>query len=435
MTSAPEFLVEVFQNQYLPMGAREVSAVVSVTATDIASMAQTPGASAAEIIIVDCSGSMSAPKAKLIQARQATAAAIDVIRDGTAFAVVAGARRAWPLYPTDGTMAIANAPTKRAAKDAVSKLTAHDGTAIGQWLGAARKIFLTRTDGLRHAILLTDGQDAHESADQLADAIKLCAGVFRCDCRGVGTDWDVAELRKISTALMGTVDIVPDPSGLTADFEALMTAAMAKQVADVSLRVWTPQHAKVRFVKQVAPTVEDLTGKRRTITPQAGDYPTGAWGVGESHDYHVCVDVEPAAIGQEMLAARVSLMHESKSGEQSLGQGLVKAMWTEDVAMSTRINRHVAHYSGQAELAQAIQDGLAALESHDQVRAADRLGQAVALAHESGNHESAKLLANVVDVLDPATGTVRLKAKIVDADRMALDTRSTKTVRVKKTAG
>jgi hypothetical protein len=28
----------------------------------------------------------------------------------------------------------------------------------------------------------------------------------------VGTDWDVDELRKISTALLGTVDIVPDPA-------------------------------------------------------------------------------------------------------------------------------------------------------------------------------------------------------------------------------
>jgi len=34
-----------------------------------------------------------------------------------------------------------------------------------------------------------------------------------------------------------------------------------------------------------------------------------------------------------------------------------------------------------------------------------------------------------VDVIDPATGTVRLKAKVADADEMALDTRSTKTAR------
>jgi hypothetical protein len=78
-------------------------------------------------------------------------------------------------------------------------------------------------------------------------------GVFSCDCRGVGTDWKVDELRKISTALLGTVDIVPDPAGLAADFEAMMKASMAKEVADIALRVWAPQHATVRFVKQVAP--------------------------------------------------------------------------------------------------------------------------------------------------------------------------------------
>ena len=61
-----------------------------------------------------------------------------------------------------------------------------------------------------------------------------------------------------------------------------------------------------------------------------------------------------------------------------------------------------------------------------------KLGRAVQLAAQSGNDDTAKLLASVVDVEDPATGTVRLKARVNDADEMALDTRSTKTVRVKK---
>ena len=68
----------------------------------------------------------------------------------------------------------------------------------------------------------------------------------------------------------------------------------------------------------------------------------------------------------------------------------------------------------------------------DEDTAALRLGWAVALAHESGNEDTAKLLAKVVDVIDPATGTVRLKAKVADADEMTLDTRSTKTVRARK---
>ena len=241
--SAPDFTVDVFQNEYLPDGTREVNAIVTVTSAGSAAEGMTGPASAAEIIIVDCSLSIATPWKKLIQARRATAAAIDVIRDGTAFAVVAGAGRAWPLYPKRGGLAIADAHTREAAKRSVRRLYPHPNTAIGLWLRLACELFQTREDTLRHAILLTDGQNVGESSADLAAAIELCVGVFSCDCRGVGTDWDVDELRKIASALLGTVDIVPNPAGLAADFEAMMQASMAKEVADVALRVWTPQHA------------------------------------------------------------------------------------------------------------------------------------------------------------------------------------------------
>src|SRR6516164_8752543 len=293
---------------------------------------------------IDPERSMLVPMAKLDMACRAAGAAVDVIRDGVAFAVIAGSRRARAIYPEDGTLAIAGANTREAAKSSLARLSAGGGTAIGNWLLLARQIFQTREDTLRHAILLTDGQNM-QFPGRLAAAIRQCEGYFRCDCRGVGTDWEVDELRKISTALLGTVDIVPDPAGLAADFEAIMQASMAKEVADIALRVWTPQHATVRFVKQVAPTVEDLTDRRAQATPQAGDYPTGAWGT-ESRDYHLCVDVEPGTAGQEMLAARVSLILNTASGPQTLGQGLVRAVWTEEEALSTRINRPVAHYTG-----------------------------------------------------------------------------------------
>jgi len=428
--SAPGFTVDVFQNEYRPGRARDVNAIVTVTSAGSAAGGSASPARAAEIIIVDCSGSMGEPMAKMAQAREATAAAIDAIRDGVAFAVVAGNWRARLVYPKGRTLAIADAHTRQAAKGSLARLNPGGGTAIGRWLLLACELFQTRDDTLRHAILLTDGQNA-QFPGRLAAAIRQCEGHFRCDCRGVGTDWEVDELRKISTALLGTVDIVPDPAGLAADFEAMMQASMAKEVADVALRVWTPQHAAVRFVKQVAPAVEDLTGRCTRVTSQAGDYPAGAWGT-ESRDYHLCVEVEPGAVGQEMLAARVSVILNMASGPQTVGQGLVRAIWTDEEALSTQINRHVAHYTGQAELAEVIQGGLEARKAGDEDTATARLGRAVALAHESGNEDTARLLANVVDVIDPATGTVRLKAKVADADEMALDTRSTKTVRAGK---
>ncbi|HEV2377511.1 MAG TPA: VWA domain-containing protein [Streptosporangiaceae bacterium] len=430
--SQPDFTVEVSQNEYLPAGGEDVNAIVTVTSPDTLPTSPASSAGAAEVIIIDCSGSMKYPPTKIAEARAATVAALDVIRDGVAFAVVEGTDKAKPVYPYDGTLAIADARTRQAAKQAVSGLQPHGGTAIGQWLRLAHSMLTSYPASLRHAILLTDGRNEHESPEDLAIAISMCEGVFACDCRGVGTDWEVAELRRISSALLGTVDIVPDPAGLAADFAAMMETAMGKQVADVSLRVWTPQHANVRFLKQVAPTVEDLTARRTQSGPQAGDYPTGAWGGAESRDYHLCVRVTPAGVGQEMLAARVSLVTTTPSGAEVRGQGLVRAVWTDDEALSTRINSNIAHYTGQAELAQAIQDGLEARKRGDEQAATDKLGRAVALAEQSGNEDTAKLLAKVVDVVDAASGTVRLKKKVADADEMALDTRSTKTVRTKK---
>ncbi|MDX6421163.1 MAG: hypothetical protein QOG28_5783 [Trebonia sp.] len=434
MTGLPGFTVDIDQNPYLPSGGRDVSAIVTVTADESgdAPAALPSDGGSAEIVIVDCSGSMDYPPTKIAEARAATAAAVDVIKDGTSFAIVAGTSTAWPVYPADGSMAVAGERTRAEAKASLRQLRANGGTAIGQWLRLAHQIFSSTPATLRHAILLTDGKNQHETPEELAAAIALCEGVFRCDCRGVGTDWEVGELRKISTALLGSVDIVVDPAGLAADFEELMRGAMSKHLPDVLLRVWTPQTAALKFVKQVAPAIDDLTSRRLATGAQAGDYPTGAWAPGESRDYHVAVTVNPAGLGQEMLAARVSLVASSADGQQELGQGLVRVTWPDDEALSTRINSRVAGYTGQAELASAIADGLEANKRGDAELATARLGRAVALAHQAGNEETARLLAGVVDVVDEATGTVRLKKKVDAADEMALDTRSTKTVRVRK---
>ena len=92
MTSLPGFTVDIDQNPYLPSGGRDVSAIVTVTADDKgdAPAAQAAAGGSAEIVIIDCSGSMDYPPTKMSQAKVATAAAIDVVRDGVGFAVEAG---------------------------------------------------------------------------------------------------------------------------------------------------------------------------------------------------------------------------------------------------------------------------------------------------------------------------------------------------------
>ncbi|HKS46506.1 MAG TPA: VWA domain-containing protein [Amycolatopsis sp.] len=421
-----EFKVDVYQNEYLPQGAAEVNAIVSVTSTG-GGTARSASGPAAEVIIVDCSGSMDYPGTKLAAAKRATAAAIDTLRDGVAFAVVAGTDLAELVYPRKFGMVPAGPETRAAAKRAVNRLRADRGTAMGEWLLLASRLFATRGDALRHAILLTDGKNVHETAGKLDRILRQVSGQFVCDCRGVGTDWEVKELRKISEALLGSVDIVAEPQDLEADFRAMTAAAMGKEVADVALRLWTPEGARVKFVKQVEPSLVDLTGRRTESVPRSGDYPTGSWGA-ESRDYHVNVEVEPAGIGDKMLAARASMVVPA-TGEV-LGKGQVIAIWTDDTELSTRISPEVAHYTGQAELAGAIEEGLAAQKAGDIERATAKLGRAVALAHSSGHEDTAKLLAKVVEVVDPARGTIRLKRAVSAVDAMTLESRSQVTKRV-----
>ena len=435
----PQFAVDVYQNPYLPQGGREVNAVVTVTATGGGTTGGTAvpqnggqGPDAAVVIMVDCSGSMDYPPAKMHGARQATAAAVDTLRDGVRFALVGGTHRATEVYPGGGRLAVASAATREEAKQALHRLSPGGGTAIGTWLRLADQLLGAADVPIRHGILLTDGRNEHESPESLRAALDACAGRFTCDARGVGTDWEVQEVTGIASALLGTADIVADPAGLTDDFTHMMEQAMGKEVADVALRLWTPMGAELVFVKQVAPTVEELTDRRTEVGPRAGDYPTGSWG-DESRDFHVCVRVPPADIGQEMLAARVSLVVTQDDGSpHTLAQGLVRAVWTDDLAASTTIDPQVAHYTGQAELARVIQQGLNARKAGDEEGATAKLGRAVQLAGALGNEDTAKLLAKVVDVVDAATGTVRLKTKVADADEMTLETRSTKTVRVKR---
>ncbi|MCR1782593.1 VWA domain-containing protein [Nocardioides carbamazepini] len=423
-----EFNAAVYQNEFLPDGGTDVNAIVTITCQGAGTAGQSGAGSAGEIIIVDTSGSMG--PATMAAAKEGAQAALAEIVDGTYFAVIAGADRAMLAYPPVSKgpgMVQMDARARHEASSAIDRFVGSGGTAISTWLDLAGQLFASVSAVTqRHVLLLTDGEN-RERPGRLDEAINRATGYFQADCRGAGTDWQVAEIRRIAQALLGTVDIIPSPAEMKAQFQEIMRNAMARGVADASLRVWTPQGAEVLFVRQVSPTVEDLTNRRTPVNPLTGDYPTGAWS-DESRDYHVAVRVPAKAIGQEQLAARVQLA----LGADVVTQGLVKATWSNNSELTTRIDQQVAHYTGQAELAQVIQEGLAAKAAGDEATATTKLGRAVQLAAETGNDEATSKLRKVVDVDNEETGTVRLKRAVEKADEMALDTASTKTTRIRK---
>jgi uncharacterized protein YegL len=412
-----DFQIECFQNEFLPRGGQVMHAVLTVGVSGTAEASgPTVTEERTELLIVDTSGSMKGKKLRSVKA--ATAAAIECIPDGVSFGVIAGNHQARLAVP----LAVSSPESRSSAKVAVQEFEAGGGTAIGSWIRLAANV-LGNAPGLRHAILLTDGKNESEEPEVLEQALADAEGAVQCDCRGVGDGWDVGELRKIATALRGTYDIVADPEGLEQDFSVMLQASLLRQVADITLRVWTPQNAEVVALKQMEPPL-DLTGSRTDAGPLIGEYTTGSWG-DEWRDFYFSVRVPAGEVGDKMLAARVTLV----LGGEAVGQALVTTEWTEDAAKSTRMNRRVAEAIGEGELADAIQEGVDAHRAGDIEAATDRFGRAVRMASESGNEDALQRLSKLVDIDDPVTGRVRPKAKVEKVDVMTLETRSTRTSR------
>ena len=421
-----QFKAEVFQNQYLPQGAKEVHAIMTVTVEGGEGVSATPAGERLFGIICDISGSMGGEKIQA--AKGAIAKIVNLLPNDAYFFIVTGATSARLAFP----MLKATAENKNRALIEIKQISANGGTVISTWLQEALQQFQKMPNAIRQALLLTDGQNDDSDEHRLKAALQRCEGVFQCDCRGVGTDWRVKQLQQISNKLLGTTDIIPTAAMIEADFRGILAKAMSKDVSDVALRLWTPQGATVQFCKQVSPEIVDLTYRAKLVKPQVCDYPTGAWGKNESRDYHFSIQVKSGNVGDEMLAGRASLIYTLNGLETKVAEARILAIWTDDDAKSTKIDRRVAHYTGQAELAQSIQDGLEARDRGDIEVATAKLGQAVKLAHESGNEATAKLLRKVVDIEDAATGTVKIKRDIAKEDAMALETRSTKTTRIPK---
>lgn len=425
-----QFNAQVFHNGFLAEGATTIDAVVTVTAVrgeTESAPAVSSSAERVEVITVDVSGSMESPSTKIREARKAVAAAVDVIADGTWFAIVAGSDYGTNVYPGEGLIQ-ANAETRAAAKKVAAQLSTGGGTNIPGWLDATREIVEGKPGAMAHCLLLTDGNIEPRDLvrTHLPQAIERCKGVLEVDCRGVGADWVVDELRQIADALLGTVDIIKSASGMEVDFRAIIEASMAKVVSP-DLSVWAPKGGTVEFVKQVAPSILALAADAaKAPNALTGVYPTGSWADGESRDYHIRITLPAAgAVGEQKAAARVKVV----VGDTELVQQLVSVTWTDDLNLSTKIVKEVAHYTGQAELAEAVQEGLAARAAGDEATATAKLGRAAQLAAESGNEDMTNRLKKVVDIEDAESGTVRLKKDVQAADAMALDTGSTRTVR------
>ncbi|MEU5692442.1 VWA domain-containing protein [Actinosynnema sp. NPDC020468] len=424
MDVEPGFDLRLSQSRHLSTEDDRMHAAIAVTATGPAGSAAAT-AEVAQVIAVDCSGSMSHPATKIAAAVRGTKAAVDALRENAWFAVIEGTHGARQVYPPSGLVR-ADPTTRREAKAAVQKLYAFGGTAMSTWLRLAGQVLAGHPSAVRHVILLTDGQnDPH---DDLESALADCRSRFTCDARGVGTDWQPTELLRIAEVLHGTADAIRRDADLAADFTAMTGAAMAKLVPELRIVVKTVPGARVDFLHQRHPAVAELHGEQ--LDARTTSFDTGSWGA-ESREYHLRITVDSTGrpMDTDTRIARVDLQARAAgSGEfrAACAPQAVLAHWTDDLALSSRIDPRIAHFTGQTELREAVLAGSAAYEVDDLATAAARWGTAVRLATASGNERVLERLLRLVDVVgDPADGVVTIKDDVAVVDLLSMAVGST----------
>src|SRR5499427_8497210 len=414
----------VHQNKFLSAGTTSVNAIVSLKSHVTA---QPRSGKLVVGFVGDASGSMSGEKWR--NAKQALIDSVGKLPESCEYFVIIGRSTPDLIIPAQR----ATQESKAQALRVLAGIKADGGTKFAQWLAAARGEFQKCQGDIRVLLFLTDGENDEGGDAKLKAELENCARLVEVESRGVGDAYKPDQLRLIQQALGGSVDIIRRPEDLSDDFATILDRARSLALSDVSLQVWTPVGATIEMVKQFGAELLDLTAKVHDgPNPRTQRIPTGNWGE-ETRDFHLVVKLESAAVGKvgdTKLCARVSLVYSDnrQEGEVKLNEGgQVLAVWTDDEKQSAVINPRVADYTGQAELAERIQEGVKALEAGNEELATRALQRANALAEQTGHEATQKLIRKLADVDDK--GTLRIKKNVDTMDVKELDTRSTRTVR------
>ncbi len=160
------FTTECYQNEYLPLGASEVNAIVTVTSDGVAGEAETARRRG------DRHHRHLGLDGRARPEDQGGSAG-----DGSRDRLHSGRRRlrghrghrgcAVPYIRPIGRSRSPRRRRELEAKRALDRLDAKGGTAIGSWLSLAGRLFATVPGRTCHAILLTDGENQHETDEDL----------------------------------------------------------------------------------------------------------------------------------------------------------------------------------------------------------------------------------------------------------------------------
>lgn len=388
------------------------------------------GPALAEVLIVDTSRSMLHPAAKLHAAKDATVAAVRMLPEGTAFAVLSGRFDATVVHPGPGreVMAVAGTAERAAAERAVRILDADGGTALGAWLDLARRLLKDQPAPVKHVLLLTDGRNEHDhrSGRPLETVLDACEGRFVCDAWGIGDDWDAELLLHITRRLQGRAGAVRTESELTDAYRDLVTGLLGTAVPELRIRLTPTPGTVIRRVTQVVPSEQELPPVAAG-SGRGAEYVTRAWG-DEVRHFQVVLTADPTGreVGEDLQLAAVEVVVPDFGRPVRLpGPRPILVRWTDNPLDASRqhpgVRRHELYQQASAAVARAYR---AWLRRTDDRAAADReLERALALAVELRDTQLLGALRRIED--GPGTGRVRSGLKDVDWQHLILSSAMT----------
>jgi hypothetical protein len=410
---------------HFAVDASSVAALITVEARAAGGAAS--AARAAEVFIMDQSRSMMSQH-KIQEAQRAVCAAVDVLPEGTLFGIIAGNREAH-VFPEAGRLARADAATKADARRQVMDLQPAGGTRIGRWLVAAAELFASEpTPGIiRHAVLYSDGKNEHESRAELSDALNACTDRFVCDVRGVGDDWEYAELLRIAEGLHGDAAAVLDIANLADDFTQLMRQASRLVVPRSYLRLRLDARFSAASIAQVFPVQAALA--RHQDEHGGGtsvDVPLGAWEQ-ETRRYELLLRFEPDSlpVNDEVRAAVVEVLAETPGGERERRADAALVVRRHGTpGFRTAKPASLTRLGQERDLAFTIRACVDAWLSNEFAEADAELDKAVRLAREL-NDVRLPLLLRVAAGLPGRGNRLRPDVTRGEMQRLGLDSRTT----------
>jgi Ca-activated chloride channel homolog len=407
------FTINAYNNPYLRLGQTTIQAVLSIGLDRNIALGPAPLSLA---VALDRSASMDG--AKMRAAREGAVKVVEAIDQSMIFMVVAFNDSVRVLFgPASGTD-----ENKRKAITAIQTVHAANGTRMSLALNAiVDKLGKDQTRATK-ILFLTDGKNEGELRVALDRAVSRCtAANISINAWGVGTDWDAAELRHMADATHGSADIIPTPEQVATTFATSFSEMRKTAIANARLALWTPAGVKLHSIAQVFPSIAQLGLEPDAGNPRQQMVSLGSFAAGDQHEYLLELEVPVYPPGQQFMMLRSTVRFitagNQEMEEKSTRTGWVFVQWTEDMALATQIEAHIAHYTNQEELSRVIKEGQEALALGDKAKATRLLGEALAISERTGNEKVTRLLSSIVQ--RDANGTIRLNQQ---ADAVAKKT-------------